>query len=134
MVKNPPDNAREAGSILGWGRPPEEGMAAHSSILAWRIPRTEEPGGLHPWDDKESDSTGATCPAPTQRVTQALFSMSTEAQMRQDKCFLEVLEVTVQGFRILFQDPKTTGAVSSESPSIRFIFRYPLKTSSVRRQ
>ena len=25
---------------------PEEGMATHSSILAWRIPRTEEPGGL----------------------------------------------------------------------------------------
>ena len=27
--------------------PLEEGMATHSSILAWRIPRTEEPGGLH---------------------------------------------------------------------------------------
>ena len=40
--------------------PPEEGMATHSSILAWRIPRTEEPGGLqliglqrvgHKWSD-----------------------------------------------------------------------------------
>ena len=31
---------------LGWEDPLEEGMAAHSSVLAWRIPWTEEPGGL----------------------------------------------------------------------------------------
>ena len=31
---------------LGWGDPLEQGMATHSSIHAWRIPRTEEPGGL----------------------------------------------------------------------------------------
>ena len=31
---------------LGWEDPVEEGMATHSSILAWRTPRTEEPGGL----------------------------------------------------------------------------------------
>ena len=30
---------------MGWEDPLEEGMATHSSILAWRIPRTEEPGG-----------------------------------------------------------------------------------------
>ena len=30
----------------GWGDPLEEGMATRSSILAWRIPWTEEPGGL----------------------------------------------------------------------------------------
>ena len=34
------------GSISGWGRSVEEEMATHSSILAWRIPWTEEPGGL----------------------------------------------------------------------------------------
>ena len=32
--------------FLGWEDPLEKGMATHSSILAWRIPRTEEPGGL----------------------------------------------------------------------------------------
>ena len=38
--------------------PPEEEMATHSSILAWRIPWTEEPGGLHsPRSCKESDGT-----------------------------------------------------------------------------
>ena len=31
---------------LGWEDPLEKEMATHSSILAWRIPRTEEPGGL----------------------------------------------------------------------------------------
>ena len=31
---------------LGWKDPLEEGTATHSSVLAWRIPRTEEPGGL----------------------------------------------------------------------------------------
>ena len=31
---------------LGWEDPLEESMATHSSIVAWRIPRTEEPGGL----------------------------------------------------------------------------------------
>ena len=32
-------------------------MATHSSILAWRIPWTEEPGGHSPWGRKESDTT-----------------------------------------------------------------------------
>ena len=49
VVKNPPANAgdiRDADSIPGSGRSLEEGMAPHSSVLAWRIPWTEEPGGL----------------------------------------------------------------------------------------
>ena len=45
----------------GWEDPLKEGMAAHSSILAWRILRTEEPGGLYsPWSCKEWDTTEAT--------------------------------------------------------------------------
>ena len=49
VVKNPPTNAgtvRDLGSISGLARSPEEGMATHPSILAWRIPWTEEPGGV----------------------------------------------------------------------------------------
>ena len=35
---------------MGWEDPLEKGMAIHSSVLAWRIPWTEEPGGLYsPW-------------------------------------------------------------------------------------
>ena len=49
VVKNPPAkarHARDASLIPGSGSSLEEEMATHSSILAWRIPRTEEPGGL----------------------------------------------------------------------------------------
>ena len=42
---------------LGQEDPLEEGVAAHSSILAWRIPWTEEPGGLQSMGHKESDMT-----------------------------------------------------------------------------
>ena len=38
--------AGDLGSVSGWGRSPEKGMATHSSILAWGIPWTKEPGGL----------------------------------------------------------------------------------------
>ena len=46
MVKNLPNNAGDVGSIPGSRRSMEEEMATHCSILAWEIPRTEEPGGL----------------------------------------------------------------------------------------
>ena len=46
MRKNPPANSGDAGSIPGQEDSLEEGMATHSSILAWRIPWTEEPGRL----------------------------------------------------------------------------------------
>ena len=39
-------NAGDLGSIAGSGRSPGEGNGTHSSILSWRIPWTEEPGGL----------------------------------------------------------------------------------------
>ena len=48
-------NAGNLGLLPGSGRfPLEKGMVTHSSILAWRIPWTEEPGGLHV---AESDMT-----------------------------------------------------------------------------
>ena len=46
MVKNPPAMSETWVWSLGWEDPLEEGMATHSSILAWRMPRTEEPGRL----------------------------------------------------------------------------------------
>ena len=53
-VKNPPADAgdiRDVALISGFGR------STHSRILAWKIPRTEEPGRLSPWGCKESDKT-----------------------------------------------------------------------------
>ena len=46
MVKNPPAMQETWVRSLGWEDPPEEGMAAHSSVLAWRTPWKEDPGGL----------------------------------------------------------------------------------------
>ena len=45
-VKHPPTMQDIWVRPLGWADPLEEGMAIHSIILAWRIPWTEEPGGL----------------------------------------------------------------------------------------
>ena len=42
---------------LGWEDPLEKGMATHSSILAWRIPWTENPGSRLQWEHKELDMT-----------------------------------------------------------------------------
>ena len=46
MVKNPLANAGDESVIPDLGRYLEEGMTTHSSILAWKISWTEEPGGL----------------------------------------------------------------------------------------
>ena len=63
MVKSPPANAGDAGDVgstLGQEDPLEEGMAIHSSILAWKIPQTEEPRELQSMGLKESDTTEVT--------------------------------------------------------------------------
>ena len=46
LVKNPPAMHKTQIQSLDWENPLEKGMAAHSSILTWRIPWTEESGGL----------------------------------------------------------------------------------------
>ena len=61
-VKNPPVNAEDLQEMrvqsLGWKDPLEQEMATHSNILAWEIPRTEEPGRLQSMGlQKESDTT-----------------------------------------------------------------------------
>ena len=58
LVKNPLANSGDLSSIPGSGRSPGEGneMATHSSILAWEIPRIEEPGGLQSMESQESQT------------------------------------------------------------------------------
>ena len=64
MVKNPPAKAGDARNprvqSLGRKGPREEGMATHSSVLAWRIPWTEDLVGYSPQSGKESDTAEAT--------------------------------------------------------------------------
>ena len=55
MVKNPPAMQEMQVRSLGREDPLEKGMATHSSILAWRIPRTEEPGRLQSTGSQELD-------------------------------------------------------------------------------
>ena len=51
-VKASAYNVGDPGSIPGLGRSPEKEMATHSSILAWKIPWTEEPGRLQSMGSK----------------------------------------------------------------------------------
>ena len=63
VVKSFPANTgdtRDAGLIPGLGRTPGGGHGTHSSILTWKIPWTEEPGGLQSMGHKESDTTEVT--------------------------------------------------------------------------
>ena len=58
MIKNLPATWETQVRFLGWEAPLEEGMVTHSSILAWKIPWTEEPG-YSPQGHKESNMTEA---------------------------------------------------------------------------
>ena len=52
MVKNLPPVQETPVQSLGWEDPLEKRMTTHSSILAWKIPWTEEPVGYSPWDHR----------------------------------------------------------------------------------
>ena len=56
MVKNPPANTGDLGSLLGLGRFPGKGNGNHSSIPAWKLPWTEEPGGVQPMGSQKKQT------------------------------------------------------------------------------
>ena len=56
LIKNPPAMQETWVRSLDWEDPLEGEMATHSSILAWEIPWTEEPGGLQSWGHKDLDT------------------------------------------------------------------------------
>ena len=57
LVKNLPAMQEKWVWSLGWEDPLEKEVATHSSILAWEIPWTEQPGGLQSMGLQESDMT-----------------------------------------------------------------------------
>ena len=68
MMKNLPAVQETQLQSLDQEDPLEKGMATHSNILVWRIPWTEEPGGLFSsWGHKQSDMT--------ERLTLSLFTI-----------------------------------------------------------
>ena len=60
MVKKLPSVQETQVQSLDWEDPLETGMPAHSNILAWRIPWTEEPGGLQSTESQRVQHSGAT--------------------------------------------------------------------------
>ena len=54
LGKNPPTTWETWVGSLGWEDPLEKGTVTHSSVLAWRIPWTEDPGGLQSMGFAES--------------------------------------------------------------------------------
>ena len=95
MVKRLPTMWETWVRSLGWEDPLEKEMATHSSILAWKIPWTEEPSRYRPWGRKESDMTEQVhftsyllinsfprCPSDFVKPT------STEHLLSQIECFL----------------------------------------------
>ena len=70
---------------LGWEDPPEEGMATHSGILAWRIPRSL--AGYSPWGPKELDTTE---------------QLSTAQSLSTILCWLQMCNKVIQLYIYLF--------------------------------
>ena len=62
MVKNLSEMQETWVQSLGEEDPLEKGMATNSSVLAWEIPRTKEPGGYSPWGSP-GKNTGVGCHA-----------------------------------------------------------------------
>ena len=85
VVKNPPANAgdaRDAGLIPGSRRSPEGGHGNHSSILAWEIPWTEEPGGLQSIESERVRHDWATQHSTAQNHVSQLFNYFTSMRER----------------------------------------------------
>ena len=68
VVKNPPTVQEMQVQSLGHTYPLEEEMATHSSILAWKIPWTEEPGGLQNMGSQRFTQDWATKPTTQHKL------------------------------------------------------------------
>ena len=90
VVKNQPANVgdlRDAAQIWppGWENPLEEGMETHSSILAWRIPWTEKPGGLQSMELQRirHNWSNLACTDPPNKVTKYVYSENYKTLMKE---------------------------------------------------
>ena len=70
---------------MGREDPLEKEVATHSRILAWEIPRTEEPGGLQPMGSQESDTTEPPPPSCGTAVKSAFKKGRSRMQMMREK-------------------------------------------------
>ena len=86
-VKNLPVILETWVRFLSWDDPLEEGMVTHSSILAWRIPWTEEPSRLQSMGSQESDTNSVGHKHPARRAEVEVGSSTTQP----GKCFISLL-------------------------------------------
>ena len=72
VVKNMPDNEGDMVWSLGWEDPPGQEVTTYSRILAWKIPWTEEPGGIQSMGGKELDITEHSSAQHSKRACKAI--------------------------------------------------------------
>ena len=95
MVKNLPARLETCIHSLGWEDPLEKEMATHSSILAWRIPWTDESGGLesmvsqrvrHNWETKTTCVCVRVCVCVSIYLNSEPFSYKTRQRLKKHGC------------------------------------------------
>ena len=107
MIKTLPAMQETWVQSLGRDDPLEEGMATHSSLLAWRIPWTEEPGGLYsPWGSQR-DTTEHVC---AHTHTHTHFNVYTRFLPVQTPCSInrEVLSLLIKEILYLMVELMST--------------------------
>ena len=97
---------------LGWKDPLEEQMATHFSILAWKIPWTEEPGGLQSMGLQRVEHTWATEHAPP---TIQIKSSINKLRMGRIWCFTYVIKIT-HGWQVCVNHSVMSNSLDSSSP------------------
>ena len=105
MVKNLPANASNAG-FLGWEDLLEEEITTHSSILAWRMPWTEEPGGL-----QFIGSQSQTQLKQLSTHAQTFFSISNIIKCTESYGFCQVVDTVLGKDAVLVNRGKTNAAL-----------------------
>ena len=91
VVKNLPVNAGDTGDeglITGWEDPLEQDMATDSSILAWKMPWTEEPGGQQSMGSQRVDTTEQLSMRTHKNIDSAFHRASTIAEQSYNKLSL----------------------------------------------
>ena len=112
MLKNPPAMQETQVLSLGWEDPLEKGMVTHSSILAWRIPWTGEPGGLY----------SPRCPKESEMIEILTLSLSLHDYILCTECqFLTVLALKCFLFLNVFLGASTIRRQGSDAMLALFL-------------
>ena len=131
-VKNLPAVQETWVQSMGWEDPLEEGMATHSSILAWRIPRTEEPSKVYPWDYKESDMSDL----HTQTMSLYIYTISSLSIHLSRILSLSIIITQVVKFLLIlfYGNLQETSFKVIKSSLLRFVFCFVISVFFILRK